>query len=184
MIQAPAVERRRRLPRFPLRWALPPLVLVLHVALGYWIVAMLTSASPGAVEATATASPPPTTGTQLYMNTTQGTRSPARFARITGLEVVQVAVSGGGGILDLRYRVLDEKKAASHARHQSLPAIIDAQTGTELTKQWMGHAHPPDSFNDDRNYWMLFLNPNELVKQGERVAVRLGHARLTGVRVR
>ncbi len=44
-----------------------------------------------------------------------------------------------------------------------MPAIIDSETGKALTKQWMGHAHRPDSFNADLNYWMLFLNPNELV---------------------
>jgi hypothetical protein len=183
VIPVPAVERRRRLPRFPLQWALPPLVLVLHIALGYWIVTTLTAPTPRATEAPAPAIPR-TTGTQLYTAATQATGSPARFSRITGFEVVRVAVSGGGGIVDLRYRVLDEGKAASHVRHQSLPAIIDAQTGTPLTKQWMGHAHAPVSFRDDRNYWMLFLNQSELVKRGERVAVRLGHARLTGIRVR
>ena len=80
---------------------------------------------------------------------------------------------------------MDEKTARAHANHQAVPAIIDcARPATHLTTQWMGHAHPPDSFQPDRNYWMLFLNPDELVKRGDRVAVRLGPAVLTGVTVR
>lgn len=117
-------------------------------------------------------------------STTPATTSPATFTELTGLEVLWVAVSGAGGILDLRYRVVDEKKALAHKEHQSVPAIIDTATGKALTTQWMGHAHPPDSFQPARNYWMLFLNPKELVKRGDRIAVRLGYARLSGVRVR
>ena len=52
--------------------------------------------------------------------------------------------------------------------HESVPAIIDSESGQALTTQWMGHAHPVDSFSADRNYWMLFLNPGELVKRGDR----------------
>jgi hypothetical protein len=115
--------------------------------------------------------------------TTRGTSSPARFTALTGLEVVRVVVSGDGGILDLRYRVVNEKLANSHKNHQAVPAIIDSVTGRALTTQWMGHAHPVDSFTPDRNYWMLFLNPDELVERGDNVAIRLGHARLTGLRV-
>ena len=179
---AEAVERRRRPSAFPLWWALAPLVLLLHVALGYGIVSTLTSetprvpVAPGSLRTTPLPSPARVPA--------QATASRARFTEITGLEVLWVAASGAGGILDLRYRVVDERKALAHERHQSVPAIIDAASGTALTKQWMGHAHRPDSFQPDRNYWMLFLNPNELVKRGERIAVRLGHARLTGVRVR
>ncbi len=65
-----------------------------------------------------------------------------------------------------------------------MPAIIDRASGQALTTQWMGHAHPVDGFKPGRNYWMLFLNPRRLVERGDRVAVRLGPARLTGVPVR
>lgn len=182
MTSSPAVERRGRPSGFPLWWALASLVLLVHVALGYWIVTTLTS-SPGIQAATGSLQSTPIS-TSTARVPIKGTASRERFTELTGLEVLWVASSGAGGIVDLRYRVVDEKKAVSHKSHQSVPAIIDSATGRTLTTQWMGHAHPPDSFSDDRNYWMLFLNPNELVKRGDRVAVRLGHARLTGVRVR
>ena len=184
MIPGAADERRARSRGIiPLRWALAPLVIVLHVGLGYLIVsALTTSGGPRIPEAANVASSVPTSS-KSFSGPTKATKSAARFSKLTGLEVLWVAVSGAGGIVDLRYRVVDEKTAASHASHQVVPAIIDSQTGKTLTKQWMGHAHPPDNFNQDRNYWMLFLNPKELVKPGDKVAVRLGHARLTGVRV-
>ena len=147
-------------------------------AFGYWIVSTSLSASPRPPEAVSVR----TIAAPIAWKT-QATSSPKRFARATGLEVLRVAVTGDGGILDLRYRVVDGKTAAAHKNHQAVPAIIDLGSGRALTTQWMGHAHPPDSFQPDRNYWMLFLNPGELVERGDRVAVRLGHARLTGVPV-
>jgi len=182
VIASPVGERRARPPVIPW-WTFLPLVLLFNAALGYWIVSTLSSSGPRLPAATSTlrATPAPTSAARIPA---EATASRARFTEITGLEILWVAISGAGGIVDLRYRVVDEKTAASHESHQSVPAIIDSKTGKALTTQWMGHAHPPDSFNDDRNYWMLFLNPNELVERGDRVAVRLGHARLTGVRVR
>lgn len=157
----------------PARRAFVVLALPLLAALGYFIVWTVTVPAAPKFEA----SPVP-------IERTKATQSPKRFAAITGLEVLWVAESGDGGILDLRYRVVDEKKASGHKSHQSVPAIIDLESGEALTTQWMGHAHPVDSFQPDRNYWMLFLNPRELVERGDLVAIRLGHARLTGVRVR
>lgn len=155
------------------RRALVALALPLLAALGFFIVwAVTVPAAPRYVASPAS------------IDRTEVTKSPKRFAAMTGLEVRWVAGSGDGGILDLRYRVVDEKKASAHKGHQSVPAIIDLESGVALTTQWMGHAHPVDSFQPGRNYWMLFLNPGELVERGDLVAIRLGHARLTGVRVR
>lgn len=167
----------RTRPAIPTRRAV---ALLLLAALGFSIVWTVTRTTTPSVPA-----PAPANGaTPAAVDSTVVTRSPTRFTAITGLDVLWVAESGDGGILDLRYRVVDEKQASAHEHHQSVPAIIDLESGRALTTQWMGHAHPVDSFQPDRNYWMLFLNPAELVKRGDLVAVRLGRARLTGLRVR
>lgn len=158
----------------PLRRALLPSALA---AAGFTVVWLLTS--PGAPPAPVAPAAAP-----VAVERTAATRSPARFTAITGMEVLRVAETGEGGILDLRYRVVDERLAGAHAHHGSVPAIIDRESGRALTTQWMGHAHPLRGGSRGRVYWMLFLNPGELVERGDRVAVRLGHARLTGVRVR
>lgn len=153
---------------------------ILLAGLGFATVWALT----GATEPPLPVAAPAATAAPAPVDRTEATQSPRRFTAITGLEVLWVAESGDGGILDLRYRVVDERRASAHDDHQSVPAIIDLESGEALTRQWMGHAHPVDSYRPDRNYWMLFLNPGELVERGDRVAVRLGRARLTGVRVR
>lgn len=185
MIASPVGGRRVRPPSLT-RWALLPLVLLLTGGLGFWIVSTLESSNPGLAEAIGQETPAHTAhaGAANAAATRQATASAARFTEITGLKVIRVGMAGADGILDLRYSVVDEKKANSHAGHQSVPAIIDPRTGKALTTQWMGHAHAPRNFEGDRNYWMLFLNPDELVRSGDRVAVRLGNARLNGVVVR
>lgn len=174
MTTSPMGELHGRAPSaIATRRALVALALLLLAAFGYFVVwAVTVPAAPRYV-----ASPAP-------IDRTEVTQSPKRFAALTGLEVRWVAESGDGGILDLRYRVVDEKKASAHKSHQSVPAIIDLASGEALATQWMGHAHPVYSFQPDRNYWMLFLNPGGMVERGDLVAVRLGHARLTGVQVR
>lgn len=163
----------------PARRALLPVGLALLAALGFSIVwAVTRSTTPSLPTAPAAAARP------APVDDTVATRSAKRFTAITGLEVLSVAETGDGGILDLRYRVVDERKAGAHEHHQAVPAIIDRASGQALTTQWMGHAHPVDGFKPGRNYWMLFLNPRRLVERGDRVAVRLGPARLTGVPVR
>ena len=194
MSVTPAGELRGR-PGWALsaRRAFLPLALILLAALGFLIVRTITRPTapsiPAAPAAPAngarTASTDSTVApSSLCTLDDSATRSPRQFAALTGLEVLWVAESGDGGILDLRYRVVDEEKASTHENHGSVPAIIDLESGRALTRQWMGHAHPVDSFQPDRNYWMLFLNPGELVDRGDRVAVGIGRAQLTGVRVR
>jgi len=167
------------------RWVLGSPAFLLLGALGYWMVsALMSPAAAGPVAAPATAGQPAHHVSTAVPVDTKATASAKRFTALTGIQVLRVAVSGDGGILDLRYRVLDEKTTSSHKKHEAVPAIIDGTSGRVLTTQWMGHAGVPlDSVRDDRNYWMLFLNPSELVKSGDRVTVRLGHARLTGVTV-
>ena len=173
------------------RWILGSPALLLLGALGYWMVsALMSPAAAGPVAAPATGGQPAQSGSPAHHVSTavpvdtEATASAKRFTALTGIQVLRVAVSGDGGILDLRYRVLDGKTTSFHKKHQAVPAIIDGVSGRALTTQWMGHAgHPLDSVREDRNYWMLFLNPGELVKSGDRVSVRLGHVRLTGVTV-
>lgn len=194
MSVAPAGELRGRPGwAFPARRAFLLLALILLAALGFLTVRTMTRPTTPAIPAAPAASangaktePVDSTAAPSSFCTLDdsATGSPTRFAALTGLEVLWVAESGDGGILDLRYRVLDEKKASIHENHGSVPAIIDLESGRALTRQWMGHAHPVDSFQPDRNYWMLFLNPRELVERGDRVAVGIGRAQLTGVRVR
>ena len=100
-----------------------------------------------------------------------------------GVRVTRVAVSGDGGLLDLRYQVVDADKAISiHEKGALPPLLVDEQTGAAIGQLLMGHIHsaPPKL---GLTYYLIFLNPGDLVHRGDFVSVQLGRARLPHIRV-
>ena len=95
------------------------------------------------------------------------------FEQQTGVRVVQVALSAAGGMIDLRYQVIDPDKAVIVHDLESLPAIKDEASGVLLERQWMDHPH-------ERNmkmgiiYYTLLVNTGGILKPGSRVSVILG----------
>jgi hypothetical protein len=109
--------------------------------------------------------------------------SPAGLVERSGVRVVRVAVSGDGGLVDLRYQVLDSDKAAAVHDQATPPLVIDERTGGVINRALMGHIHsaPPKV---GLTYYLIFENPGHLIRRGGRVTVQLGRARLAHVRVR
>jgi hypothetical protein len=101
----------------------------------------------------------------------------------SGVQITQVAVTGGGGLVDLRFRVLDPDKA--HALHDpsTPPAVVDERSGLVLDRLLMGHAHG-DAFRPATTYYLIFENTGNWVHRGSRVAVLLGDAEVDHVVVR
>jgi hypothetical protein len=129
----------------------------------------------------------------------QGTRSPdappappraaaaapllsnAAFERRSGVRIVRVAVSGGGGLLDLRYQVIDPDAAA--AIHGAPPQLVDESTRVVAGELLMGHSHK-GRLRAAQTYYLVFENPGGLVRRGSSVTVQLGAARVAHVPVR
>lgn len=108
--------------------------------------------------------------------------TPAGLVQRSGVRVVRVAVTGDGGLVDLRYQVLDAEKAVAVHDTARPPLLIDERTGGIVGRLYMGHSHnqPPKL---GLTYYLIFENPGELLRPGGRVTVRLGDARLPHVRV-
>ena len=108
--------------------------------------------------------------------------TPAGLVERSGVRVVRVAVSGEGGLLDLRYQVVDAEKAQSVHESATPPLLIDERTGGVVRQLLMGHIHssPPKV---GLTYYLIFNNPGDLVRRGGRVTVQLGDARLAHVPV-
>jgi hypothetical protein len=100
----------------------------------------------------------------------------------SGVRVVRVTMSGDGGLLDLRYKVVDANKA--HAVHspRNPPLLVDERTGGVINQPLMGHLHS-GAPKLGLTYYVIFLNRGELVHRGSLVSVVLGRARLKHVRV-
>src|SRR5262245_42764343 len=61
--------------------------------------------------------------------------STAQLAERNGVRIVHVAISGDGGLVDLRYQVLDPDKA--NAVHATSPELVDETTGAVVDQLFM-----------------------------------------------
>ena len=107
----------------------------------------------------------------------------AAFEARTGLRPVHVAVTGGGGLIDLRYQVVDPDKAAAVHDPKRPPGVVDSGTGRILNVPLMQHGHK-GPMRAGGTYYALLLNLGGLIQQGEEVAIAMGDSRLGHIRVR
>ena len=99
-----------------------------------------------------------------------------------GVRLVRLSVSGDGGLLDLRYQVIDPDKAAALHAAGTPPAIVDESSGLVLDQLLMGHSHN-GPMKPAVTYYLVFDNPGGWVHRGSRVAVLLGGVQVDHVRV-
>jgi hypothetical protein len=157
--------RRRRAPRI-LGFAVGAGLVVGVGLLVFW----LTRSSPAGAPAAEEASSAPVL-------------SASAFEAATGVRVAQVSVTGAGGIVDLRFQVLDPDKAGAVHSPESPPYMVDERTGVLVSQLVMGHAHH-GPLKAGVSYYLLFYNPGDIVRRGDTVTVRLGEGRLAHVEVR
>jgi hypothetical protein len=108
--------------------------------------------------------------------------TPAGMAERSGVRDVHVHVTGGGGLIDVRYEVVDPGKAALLHDRETPPAVVYEATNTPIEGLLMGHL-PHGSAKPGVSSFMIFVNPGNIVRRGDQVTVVLGPARLRHVRV-
>jgi hypothetical protein len=101
----------------------------------------------------------------------------------SGVKITQVAATGDGGLVDLRFAVVDANKAAALHDPAHPPAVVDQRTGLVVKDLLMSHAHTAP-FKTGVTYYLVFNNPGDWVHRGDKVAVLLGDARVENVTVR
>ena len=106
--------------------------------------------------------------------------SQSNFEQATGVQLVRIAVTAGGGMLDLRYRVLDPDKAIVVHDKQKPPTIIHEASGQSASRPWMPH-HSSKELQSARTYYELIVNPGGVIRRGDRVTLVVGDTRLTHV---
>ena len=109
--------------------------------------------------------------------------SASGLADRSGVKITQVAVTGDGGLVDLRFTVVDANKAATLHDPANPPAVVDQRTGLVVKDLLMSHAHT-SPFKAGVTYYLVFNNPGNWVHRGDKVAVLLGNARVENVTVR
>ena len=104
------------------------------------------------------------------------------LAQRSGVEITRVAVTGGGGLVDLRFSVVDPDRAnALHDEHTP-PAVVDEQSGLVVHELLMNHAHT-GAYKAGVTYYLVFNNPGNWIHRGSRVSVLLGNAQVEHVPV-
>jgi hypothetical protein len=109
--------------------------------------------------------------------------SEAGLAERSGVRITQVALTGGGGLVDLRYQVVDPDKAQALHDRRTPPALVEERSGLLVNSLLMDHAHQgPQSVGV--SYYLVFNNPGNWVRRGSMVTVLLGDAEVQHVVVR
>lgn len=91
-----------------------------------------------------------------------------------------VAVTAEGGMVELRYRVLDVGKAANFGHYtETSPLLLDEDTGKMVDVTIMGlHNHRVEP---GRTYYVLYRNTESAVKSGRPVTIQIGDLKLEHV---
>jgi hypothetical protein len=100
----------------------------------------------------------------------------------SGVQITQVAVTGDGGLVDLRFKVVDPERANSLHDPATPPAVVDENSGLVVHELFMNHSHT-GPYKAGVTYYLVFVNPGNWVHHGSRVSVMLGNAQVEHVLV-
>jgi hypothetical protein len=101
-----------------------------------------------------------------------------------GIKIVSLRPTAVGQMLDLRFQVIDPEKAKAVLDKNKKAYLLDGKTGKTLpvpvTKagSMRQTTRKPEA---GRIYFMLFSNPNRMVKEGGSVSLVIGDFRKDGI---
>lgn len=101
------------------------------------------------------------------------------FEEETGIRIVRVALTAGGGLADVHYQVLDPDKALVVHDRTRPPTLVHAKSGAQLNIPFHGHGF--HRLNTGVVYRLHIWNTNGVLGRGDRVTVLIGDARLEQV---
>ncbi|MEV7008626.1 hypothetical protein [Streptosporangium sp. NPDC051022] len=105
-----------------------------------------------------------------------------RLADRAGIRLVRVSASGAGGLLDVRYQVVDPGRAQAVHQESTPPLVVDEASGLVIRQLYMGHAHTGE-LKPAVTYYLVFENSGNWVRPGSKVTVLLGDAQVRHVTV-
>jgi len=98
-----------------------------------------------------------------------------------GIRLRLLAVTALGGMVDLRYMIMDHTKATDLAQYLGQIELIDDNSGATL-KMATGHGmHRNDRIEDGQLNFHFFANAGNAIKTGNPVTVVIGPVRLEAI---
>ena len=152
----------------------------LRISLGGVAGALWLLFSPGAVDA---AEPAANTAASKACEAA----APAKQVSDFGIDITSLRTSAGGRMVDFRYKVLDPEKAATLAKRENKPYLIDQATGTRLLVPSTPKVGPlrqtAQKLAAGKIYFALFSNRAGVVKPGSKVTIVIGDFRAENLTV-
>ena len=100
----------------------------------------------------------------------------AVFEEQTGIRVLRVAVTAGGGMVDLQYQVLDPDKSLIVHDDEDPPQLIDVATGRVVAIPF--HDHSFRELHTAVTYHEIIMNGGGLLQRGSKVRLLIGDSKL------
>jgi hypothetical protein len=106
-----------------------------------------------------------------------------------GVQVKGLRLSANGYLVDLRYRVFDPARAKALLDRKVRPVLVDETSGSRFyvpTPPIVGALRQTSRnkvIHTDRDYFMLFANPDRRLQAGSKVALYVGDQRFGNLRV-
>ncbi len=98
-----------------------------------------------------------------------------------GIRVTQVVATADGGLVDLRYQIIDPDKAIFiFDATESMPRLLVEEDGTEIALNTLPHQH---DLEFGQVYFVLYRNVAGAVKPGGLVTVKVGDLTVEHFRV-
>ena len=104
------------------------------------------------------------------------------LAQQSGVKITQVAVTGDGGLVDLRFKVVDPERANALHDPTTPAAVVDEESGLVVHELLMNHSHT-GPYKTGVTYYLVFNNPGNWIHHGSLVSVMLGNAQVEHVLV-
>jgi hypothetical protein len=100
-----------------------------------------------------------------------------------GVRFTQAALVADGGLVELRYQVLDGQKASTFQNDTKHPPTLRNERNSKVA--WravlMKQAH---ELRPGQTYYLLYLNSQGSIKRGDKIEIGAGKGRLAHVPVR
>ncbi len=112
-----------------------------------------------------------------------------QLAEKWGVKLISLNLTAAGYMMDFRFRVLDANKALPLFDHRIKPLIIVERSGAKLPVPMAAKVgafrttNRGKNIKADKNYYMVFGNPDRHVKSGEKVNLVIGDFKADNITV-
>ncbi len=95
-----------------------------------------------------------------------------------GIQPVFLRITGGGYMIEFRYKVIDTQKALVLSANKIFPSMLSMKSKAKLAVPYsstVGYLKSNRKFlKQDRNYIVLFANENRHMLPGDQVKIQIG----------